>query len=157
MPSAEIFLAYHNTPSNKIKKFNPFPKPTAFSFVDAKGKLKVTSPFEYEAAKHDFYRRALAEFDFILVAERICTKYYWKTPKEFSDLHKTICKYPFIQEDGTSLQIALAWDIPLENLLKHEKILDISVRRKYGLRIAILLRIFLYCKLISRAKIYGTK
>lgn len=157
MPSAEIFLAYHNTPPAKRLKFNPFSRPTVFSFVDPKGKLVITSPFDYEAAKHDFHRRLEAEFDFILVAEKIVAKYYWKTPKGFLFLRKILCKSPVFQEDETSLQIALAWDIPLSDLLKHEKILDIAVRKKYGLRIAIFLRIFLYCKLISRAKIYGTK
>lgn len=153
MPSAEIFLAYHNTPSNKIKKFNPFPKPTVFSFVAPKGKLIVTSPFEYEAAKHDFYRRALAEFDFISAAEKICREFPAKTPKDFDNLRQSIMVFLALDQEA----FAASYNIPISDLLKHEKILDISVRKKYGLRIAIFLRIFLYCKLISRAKIYGTK
>lgn len=157
MPSAEIFLAYHNTPPAKRRKFNPFPRPTVFSFVDPKGKLVITCPFDYEVAKQDFYRRLEAEKDFILVAEKIVAKDYWRTPKEFLSLHEILCKFSFFQEDENLQQIALVWDIPLSDLLKHEKILDIAVRKKYGLRIAIFLRIFLYCKLISRAKIYGTK
>lgn len=156
MPSAEIFLAYHSTSTAKRKKFNPFPRPTVFSFVAPKGKLVITSPYEYKAAKHDFYRRLEAEFEFILVAEKICNKFPAKTPKGFSHTRDTII-LPLYQPDYMTTGIALAWDIPLSDLLKHEKILDISVRRKYGLRIAIFLRIFLYCKLISRAKIYGTK
>lgn len=153
MPSAEIFLAYYNTPPAKRLKFNPFPRPTVFSFVDPKGKLVITSPFDYEAAKHDFYRRLEAEKDFILVAEKICKEFSAKTPKDFYNLRQSIMVFLAIDQE----LFAASYNIPLSDFLKHEKILDIAVRKKYGLRIAIFLRIFLYCKLISRAKIYGTK
>ena len=154
MPSAEIFLAYHNTPPTKRLKFNPFPRPTVFSFVDPKGKLVITCPFEYEVAKHDFYRRALAEKDFILVAEKMCARFPKTTPKHFHAFREELI--------GNPRTSGIFWESlndhgVIDSLAKHEKILDIAVRKKYGLRIAIFLRIFLYCKLISRAKIYGTK
>lgn len=151
MPTAAQYLDYFKTPDSLKPSYNFFTKPTAFSYISAKGKLVITDNYRHRQARLSLLNGIQRQTELYTFAQQFLKHPGVTLP--------AICKTIAIYRTGKSKA-----EIPPEILCakiacvprgfpvydRYKLYIPSAVLRKFGIEDSIFLRVLLYAKLELR-------
>lgn len=153
MPTAAQYLAYFKTPDHLKPSYNFFTKPTAFSYLSAKGKLVITDNVRYLQARAALLTGILRQTELYTFAQQFLAQ----PDITLGAICQTINIYrygkPRTEIPAEILQAKIAC-IPTgyDVYDRYKLYIPSSVRKKFGIVDSIFLRVLLYAKLELRTR-----